>query len=123
MKFKNRRFITKGIAENIPLCLQLFMWMCIDTLPCEKDYLQVFKFTEKGVTHIQEEPEYKREYLFKDAPQTTDFDFVSGLRPLAVKQEVIFRKFFRKSYVFVALTLGKPRGYAKLLIKWLHCWE
>ena len=68
MNIKNKRFVTKGIAECIPLCLQLFMWMCIDTLPCEKDYLQVFKFTEKSVTHIQEEPEYKREYLFKDAP-------------------------------------------------------
>ena len=69
MKFKNKRFVTKGIAENVPLCLQLFMWMCIDVLPCEKDYLQVFEFTEAGVTHSQEEPEYRQEYLIKrDAP-------------------------------------------------------
>lgn len=69
MRFKNKRFVTKGIVENVPLCLQLFMWMCIDTLPCEKDYLQVFEFTQTGVIHSQEEPEYRQEYLLKgDAP-------------------------------------------------------
>ena len=69
MNFKNKRFVTKGIVENVPLCLQLFMWMCIDTLPCEKDYLQVFEFSKSEVVHSQEEPKFKREYLFKgDAP-------------------------------------------------------
>ena len=69
MNFKNKRFVTKGIADKVPLCLQLFMWMCIDVLPCEKDYLQVFEFTEAGVTHSQEEPEYIQEYLAGgDAP-------------------------------------------------------
>ena len=69
MNFKNKRFVTKGIAENVPLCLQLFMWMCIDTLVCEKDYLQVFEFSKSGVVHSQEEPEFSKEYLLKgDAP-------------------------------------------------------
>lgn len=55
------------------LLLQLFMWECIDRLNVPKDYLQVFKCTafdgKQKLIHIQEEPEYKREYLFlTDAP-------------------------------------------------------
>ena len=42
-------------------------------MPADKDYLQVFKCTmedgKQKITHIQEEPEYKKEYLFStDAP-------------------------------------------------------
>ncbi len=47
--------------------LQLFMWQCIDDMPPPKDYLQIFKLSNENgqqkITHIQEEPEYKREYL------------------------------------------------------------
>ena len=73
MKFKNKRYITKGVNERVPLLTQLFMWHCIDTLDVPKDYLQVFKCSgcdgKQKIIHIQEEPEYEREYLFKtDAP-------------------------------------------------------
>ena len=49
------------------------MWECTDRLNVPKDYLQVFKCTafdgKQKLIHIQEEPEYKREYLFlTDAP-------------------------------------------------------
>ena len=49
------------------------MWQCIDDLDCEKGYLQIFKFTmsdeKQKVTHFQENPEYKTEYLLNaDAP-------------------------------------------------------
>ena len=72
-KFKNQRFITKGIAENVNPLLQIFMWECIDSLELSKDYLQIFELkTEDGkkkIKHIQEEPEYQKEYLFKaDTP-------------------------------------------------------
>lgn len=55
------------------ILLQLFMWQCIDSMDCEKDYLQIFKITlsdgKQKITHIQEEPEYLREYLLNaDAP-------------------------------------------------------
>ena len=55
------------------LSLQYFMWQCIDELDVPKDYLQVFKCTaydgKQKLIHIQEEPEYQREYLFNtDAP-------------------------------------------------------
>lgn len=55
------------------LLLQLFMWECIDRINVPKDYLQVFKCTafdgKQKLIHIQEEPEYRKEYLFlTDAP-------------------------------------------------------
>ena len=73
MNFQNKRFITKGVDSQVSPLLQLFMWHCIDTMMPPKDYLQIFKLTEENgqqkVTHIQEQPEYTREYLIKtDAP-------------------------------------------------------
>ncbi len=75
--FKNKRFITQGVNSQVSLLLQLFMWKCIDEMPPQKDFLQVFKLTledgKQKIIHIQEffdKPEYKREYLLKlaDAP-------------------------------------------------------
>ena len=73
MNFRNKRFITAGINEKVDLILQIFMWEVIDDMPEPKDYLQVFNFEEvdgkQKITHIQEEPEYKQEYLTSsDAP-------------------------------------------------------
>ena len=55
------------------LLIQLFMWHCIDELDEPKDYLQIFNCSMydglQKITHIQEQPEYKREYLLKtDVP-------------------------------------------------------
>ena len=71
--FKNGRFITKGVAENISPLLQLFMWQCIDNMPEPKDYLQVFDLEIKEgklkIKHSQEQPDYKKEYLLNaDTP-------------------------------------------------------
>lgn len=73
MKFKNRRLITCGVDLKVNKLLQVFMWHLIDELPQPKDYLQVFNCTgydgKQKITHIQEEPEYKREYLIEtDTP-------------------------------------------------------
>lgn len=73
MNFNNPRFITKGVSENVSFELQMFMWNCIDTMQSPKDYFQVFKCTENSgkqkITHIQEEPDYKKEYLINsDTP-------------------------------------------------------
>lgn len=73
LSFENKRFVTKGVAEQVSPLLQIFMWRCIDDMPAPKDYLQVFKLSiEDGtqkIKHIQEQPEYKAEYLIKsDAP-------------------------------------------------------
>lgn len=71
--FDNNRYITKGVQQEIPLELQLFMWNCIDTLKeqgQELDYLQVFELTKERaddvffqeIEHRQEVPEYKKTY-------------------------------------------------------------
>ena len=73
MKFKNKRFISKGVADRVGPLLQLFMWQCIDEMPEPKDYLQVFwVIGEPGkqwIRHSQEVPRYEREYrLYTDTP-------------------------------------------------------
>jgi len=73
MDFKNRRYVTCGVNENVPLMLQLFLWQCIDKLPPGKDRLQVFKLSaddgKQKIIHIQELPEYQKEYLIRsDTP-------------------------------------------------------
>lgn len=72
MNFKNKRFKTRGVNSGVDLLLQMFMWHCIDELD-NPDYLQIFNCSMydgmQKITHIQEQPEYKREYLLKtDVP-------------------------------------------------------
>lgn len=60
------RYMTRGISEQVPIELQLFMWNEIDkVVKAEKvDYLQVFEFKVKDgyleVEHRQEVPVYKK---------------------------------------------------------------
>lgn len=73
--FDNQRYLTKGIDNAIPLKLQLFMWSCIDRLPPERDYLQVFKLSQVGglqrISHSSEQPQYHMEHLIpSDNPIT-----------------------------------------------------
>ena len=73
--FNNPRYLTAGVAATIPECLQLFIWQCIDLLPEERDYLQVFELKPFGgmqqITHTAEEPEYRKVFLFpSDNPVT-----------------------------------------------------
>lgn len=64
------RYLTRGVDSEIPLALQVFMWKCIDELPQEHDYLQVFNIEQNGkllvITHTSEQPEYSRKYIFAD---------------------------------------------------------
>lgn len=66
--FDNKRFITRGIQCKIPLGLQIIIWQLVDSLKIEKDYLQIFELDERNgmqrLIHKQEQPPYKREYLF-----------------------------------------------------------
>ncbi len=65
--FSNQRYLTKGVQSEIPIELQLFMWACIDSLPSERDYFQVFRLENlngiQKITHFSEQPEYHMEYL------------------------------------------------------------
>ena len=65
--FSNQRYLTRGVYSEIPIELQLFMWECIDRLPENRDYFQVFEFENLNgiqiITHFSEQPEYRIEYL------------------------------------------------------------
>lgn len=74
--FNNQRYLTRGVQLEIPLELQLFMWGCIDKLPEERDYFQVFRLENfndiQKITHFSEQPEYYKEYFIPtDNPITT----------------------------------------------------
>ena len=64
--FQNKRFLTGGVQAEIPMELQLFLWHCIDNLPEERDYFQVFALKEidgkQHIHHFSEQPEYSKEY-------------------------------------------------------------
>ena len=64
--FQNKRFLTRGVQAEIPMELQLFLWNCIDQLPEERDYFQVFALKEidgkQHIPHFSEQPEYSKEY-------------------------------------------------------------
>ena len=70
--FQGKRLVTKGIAETIPLEVQMFLWSLLDDLiakrAVELDYLQVFKLSgEKGkqkIVHSQEMSDYQAAYYF-----------------------------------------------------------
>ena len=51
--FRSPRYMTKGIDEDIPFELQMFIWSCINALPEESDYLQVFELSAlSGISGI-----------------------------------------------------------------------
>ena len=64
--FQNKRFLTRGVQAELPRELQLFLWNCIDQLPEERDYFQVFALKEidgkQHIHHFSEQPEYSKEY-------------------------------------------------------------
>lgn len=79
--FQGKRFVTRGIAEKVPLSLQMIMWNLIDTMETTKDYLQVFELSgangKQKIVHSQEQPEYKKEYLLEiDAPFINEKIFI-----------------------------------------------
>ena len=65
------RYLTRGVAAEIPLQLQVFLWEAVDRMPELKDYLQVFNLSgEIGVQvihHTAEEPEYDMTYILQIA--------------------------------------------------------
>ncbi len=61
---KENRYMTREIAENIPVEIAILLWELIDNLTIEKDYLQVFEINPIGVevleiVHKQEVPKYE----------------------------------------------------------------
>lgn len=61
---KENRYMTKEIAENLPVEIVILLWDLIDNLTIEKDYLQIFEINAIGlgvvaIAHKQEVPEYE----------------------------------------------------------------
>ena len=67
---KDKRYVTRGVNEEVDIRLQLIMWSMIDKLKDEEsvevDYLQVFKIRKKDskvvINQSQEVPEYSCTY-------------------------------------------------------------
>ena len=73
--FDNNRYLTCGVDNTIPLELQLFLWDCVEHMPAQRDWLQVFELNAEGpmqaITHRSEEPAYSMKYLIpSDTPIT-----------------------------------------------------
>lgn len=70
--FQGERFVTRGVADTIPLEVQMFLWSMIDKLivkrTVEVDYLQVFELKgvedQQTIMHRQEMPDYQAIYQF-----------------------------------------------------------
>ena len=70
--FQGKRFVTKGVADNVPLEVQMFLWSLLDNLIAKRlvevDYLQVFELSSKNgnqkIIHRQEAPDYQAVYWF-----------------------------------------------------------
>ena len=67
---KDKRYVTRGVNEEVDVRLQLIMWSMIDKLKdegnLELDYLQVFRIRKEGnkivISQSQEVPEYSCTY-------------------------------------------------------------
>lgn len=70
--FKNDRYMTPGIKNNIPPHIALTMWSMIDSIDTEKDYLQIFDLEVLGedkaqvqvIRHHQEQPAYQSPIIY-----------------------------------------------------------
>lgn len=74
--FDNNRYLTCGVDATIPMELQLFMWACVDQLPQERDYLQVFELKtvdgKQFISHNSEQPEYHKEFIIPSESPITE---------------------------------------------------
>lgn len=50
--FEKRKYLTRGIKEQLTIPLQITLWKMIDNLALEKDYLQIFELTQISDTQI-----------------------------------------------------------------------
>lgn len=66
--FDGEKFLTRGIASNIPVEIQMFIWSAIENMKSsDMDYLQVFDlFEEDGlqiIHHTSEVPPFDMTYI------------------------------------------------------------
>ena len=71
MMFTNKRYVTKEVADIVPIDIQLLIWKLIEVLEVKKDYLQVFELIpiENDFVKIiqkQEIPEFTCEIIINN---------------------------------------------------------
>ena len=78
--FQTEKYLTRGVRNIIPLPTQLIMWDMIFSLPVSKDYLQIFELRAidgmQIITHIQEQPDFRRTVTFKTPAAITQKVYV-----------------------------------------------
>lgn len=69
--FSGKKYITRGVYENISIELQIILWDMVLSMPIKKDYLQIFELsTDENILtikHSQEIPTYEKIYKFIDS--------------------------------------------------------
>lgn len=76
------RYVSRGINNEIPIDVQIFMWKLIEELKDtigDVDYLQVFTISTVNksentirIIHSQEVPEYKKIWIFEASEPCND---------------------------------------------------
>lgn len=72
-----KRFMTIGVTERIPVWLQNLLWYLRDMMQVEqRDYLQVFELTRSEdvqmIIHTQEQPDYRKALVVPAADAVTE---------------------------------------------------
>lgn len=70
MMFTKERYLTREVADRVPIGIQLLMWDLVEKLE-ERDYLQIFELIPKyseivEIVHKQEIPEVTSIYKIKN---------------------------------------------------------
>ena len=69
--FSNKRYLTREVANRVPVEIQILMWNLVEEIKVKKDYLQVFEVIPNGsefveIIHKQEIPEFTFSYIIKN---------------------------------------------------------
>ena len=69
--FSNERYLTREVADRVPVEIQILMWDLVEKIEGKKDYLQVFEVKPNGhefveIIHKQEIPEFTSSYIIKN---------------------------------------------------------
>ena len=69
--FTNEKYLTREVADRVPIEMQMLMWNLIEEIEVEKDYLQIFELIPNSsefveLVHKQEIPEFTFNYRVKN---------------------------------------------------------
>ena len=69
--FTNEKYLTREVADRVPIEMQMLMWNLVEKIEVEKDYLQIFELIPNSsefveIVHKQEIPESTFNYRVKN---------------------------------------------------------